>query len=77
MQTWGRSYQEVMINMPFICRSQIPANIRKPYADAYRDRLRQSLLDSSLTPEQRVGIKAQLDAMKGIPANLGSLTLSV
>lgn len=63
--------------MPFISRSQIPVDIRKPHADAYRDRLRQSLLDPSLSTEQRASIKAQLDALKGISANPGSLTLSV
>lgn len=63
--------------MPFLRRSQIPIDIRKPHADAYRDRLRQSLLDPSITPEQRAGIKARLDALKGSHANSGNPNLSV
>lgn len=49
--------------MPFIRRSQIPLDIRKPHVDVYRDRLRQSLLNPLLTIEQRAIIKAQLDAL--------------
>jgi hypothetical protein len=65
--------------MPFLRRSQIPLDIRKPHADAYRDRLRQILLDPSLTPDQRSGIKAQIDALKrdGILANSGKSTFPV
>lgn len=50
--------------MPFITRSQIPADVRKKHTDAYRDSLRQRLLDPTLTPEQKAAIKAQIEALK-------------
>ena len=50
--------------MPFITRSQIPDGIRKPYEDAYRDNLRQRLLDPTLTLDQKATIKIQLKALQ-------------
>lgn len=50
--------------MPILTRSQIPVAIRKPHEDAYRDSLRQRLLDPTLTSEQRAAIKVQLKALQ-------------
>ena len=51
--------------MPFLSREQIPISVRKIHADAYRDQLRRSLLDPTLTSGQRLAIHKQIDALKG------------
>lgn len=43
--------------MPFITKSQIPPDVRKKHTDAYRDSLRQQLLNPALTQQQRVSVK--------------------
>lgn len=49
--------------MPFISRSQIEKEIRKPHDVAYRSQLRQSLGNPGLSAEQRQRIKDQLNGV--------------
>jgi hypothetical protein len=49
--------------MPFLSRENVPLAIRRKHEDAYKNRLRQSLLDPSLSAEQRKQVKRELDGV--------------
>ena len=49
--------------MPFLSRQQINPVVLDQYAGQHKERLRQSLMDPSLTAEQRASIKDQLNAL--------------
>ena len=50
--------------MPIILRSQVPEDVRRPYAEQYRAELRRSLLNPGLTEDQRARIREQLKALR-------------
>ena len=49
--------------MPVLSRRQISRKVRQPHDKVYRDQLRASLLDPTLTDEQRERVKRQLDSI--------------
>lgn len=47
--------------MPFISRDQIAPSIRKPHEAEYRQKLREALLDPTLTDEQANRLRSELE----------------
>lgn len=49
--------------MPFLSRQQINPDVLAQHLGEHRDRLRQILLDPSLTADQRLAVKGQLQSI--------------
>jgi len=53
--------------MPFISRRAIPLEVRQPFEQEYRAKLRQALNDPSTPEAKKADIRRQLDRLKALP----------